>query len=322
MGLAGPFPTPTPRPTVTPAPTPLKIKTPGDRTLILAADEHPNLGDRDRRYILHVPAAYDESRPAPVVIVLHGEGGTAEGAMYETGWTHQADRSGFLAVFPEGTAPNSSEPPRFLGNPQTWNDGSGRFFSGENQVDDIAFLKEILDDLKDRLAVDERRVFVVGFSNGGSLAFRAGIEIGARIAAIASVAGGLWVKSPKLYSPVSLVYMIGSDDPLAPVEGGRVRLPFGGVEVRPPASDVVAKWAEMLGCPAKPQRLRLPEGVHAWQYSPGRSGSEVVFYVIDGMGHTWPGGRRLLPERVVGKTTDKIKGNEVIWQFFRDHPKK
>jgi polyhydroxybutyrate depolymerase len=55
-------------------------------------------------------------------------------------------------------------------------------------------------------------------------------------------------------------------------------------------------------------------------YSPCEDMSEVIFYTIDGMGHTWPGGFSLLPEAWVGKTSDKLKANNVIWEFFKGHP--
>src|SRR5687768_13445528 len=57
----------------------------------------------DRRYLLHVPADLDPARPAPLVMMLHGAGGSAEVAARGYGWRDKADREGFVAVFPEGT---------------------------------------------------------------------------------------------------------------------------------------------------------------------------------------------------------------------------
>ena len=54
-------------------------------------------------------------------------------------------------------------------------------------------------------------------------------------------------------------------------------------------------------------------------YSPGLEGSEVIYISVEGLGHTWPGGRSLLPEYMVGKTTTKIKAVDVIWEFFLKH---
>ena len=299
-----------------PEKTPERISKPGVYALAL------QVGDRARHYIVHVPPTYDGRRRTPIVVMLHGGGGTARAAMVETGWSMKADKSGFLAVFPEGTAPDSSKPSRFAGNPQTWNDGSGRFYSGQNKIDDVGFMNALLDDLIARFTVDTRRIYVTGFSNGASMAFRLGVEMGQRIAAVAPVSGYLWLKKPKLEHPVPLLYMIGTEDPLVPLEGGKVKPPWAPAEIRLPARDSVTKWAEMLGCPPEPKVDREKEGIKILTYGPGKSGAEVVFYIIEGMGHTWPGGKRLLPERVVGKTTDKIKANDVIWDFFRKHPRK
>jgi len=303
------------------SPKPSKILTPGNHYLAVKMEE------RDRHYIAHVPPTYDVTRPMPVVIMLHRGSGSARNAMLETAWTRKADTSGFLAVFPEGTSLDPSEPPRAVGNPRTWNDGSGRFASeqfksAEYEMDDVAFVNALIDDLVARFTVDGRRVFVTGFSDGASMAFRLGVELANRIAAVAPVSGYLWLKNPKLSRPVSLLYMVGSNDPFVPLDGGKVRVPWVGPEKRPPVRESVLKWAEMLGCPPERKVFRDSNGVKVTAYGPGRNGSEAVFYIVEGMGHTWPGGKRLLPERLVGKTTNKIKANDVIWEFFQKHPKR
>lgn len=80
---------------------------PGDHTVTL------KVGDLNRRYIVHVPHAFDGKTSLPVVIMFHGGGGTARGAMRETGWAQKADKEGFLAVFPEATSPDPTKPSRF-----------------------------------------------------------------------------------------------------------------------------------------------------------------------------------------------------------------
>jgi polyhydroxybutyrate depolymerase len=181
------------------------------------------VGGLERRYIVHVPPGYDGSKPGPVILMFHGGGGTAQGAMRETRWAAKADKEGFLAVFPEGTRPDPSQPARFAGNPQTWNDGSSRLNVGaaERKVDDDGFVRALLDDLAARFAVDTRRIFVTGFSNGASMSFRIGRELANRVAAIAPVAGADWAdEPPKPVRPVPLLYITGTADPLNPIDGG------------------------------------------------------------------------------------------------------
>ena len=178
------------------------------------------VGDLDRRYTVHVPPGYDGRAALPVVIMLHGGGGTGRAAAVETGWSQKADRAGFLAVYPDAMPPDPTKPSSFARNPQLWNDGSERFYHGQNRVDDVGFLNAMLDDLSARFALDRRRVFVAGFSNGASMAFRVGAELSGRIAAIAPVAGAGWADSVKLERPVSMCYITGTADPLNLIEGG------------------------------------------------------------------------------------------------------
>ena len=288
---------------------------PGDHSLTL------KVGDLERHYLVHAPPSYDGSKPMPVVIMFHGGGGTARAAMKDTGLADKADQAGFLAVFPEGSPPDPSKPGNFKTNPQTWNDGSGRFDAGKKNVDDVAFTRALLDDLSARLNVNPQRFYVTGFSNGSSLAYRLGIELADRIAAIAPVASsGLKIDDATLRRPVPMITIQGTADPRNPLQGGEVNI-FGQIQKRPPPRDSVDRWARMLGCPPEPKVLRNAGGVKVLAYGPGKEGSEVVFYVIEGMGHTWPGSRfQMLPESLVGKTTDKLRANDVIWEFFEKHP--
>jgi polyhydroxybutyrate depolymerase len=186
----------------------------------------------------------------------------------------------------------------------------------------VGFVNAILGDLSSRLRVDEKRIFVTGFSNGASMTFRVGVELSRRVAAIAPVSGHFWLNISKLDHPVSMIFLTGTEDPLNPMNGGEVRLPWGTTENKPPIKESIMKWAKLLECPSEPKITHDKDGVKAFAYGPGREGSEVLFYTIEGLGHTWPGGKSLLPERIVGKTTDKIKATDVIWNFFQNHPKK
>ena len=277
---------------------------PGDYSLTL------KVGDRERRYIVHVPKSYDGRRPVPVVVMFHGGGGTAKAAITETGWADKADQAGFLAAFPEGSSPDPSKPGNFRKNPQTWNDASKRFFAEKMKIDDGAFTRAVIDDLTARFNVDVKRVFLTGFSNGSSLTYRLGVELSDRVAAIAPVASsGLRLADPlKLQRPVSMIAIHGMADRLNPLEGGDVKgLGRTDADPRPPIKDSVERWARMLACPSKPEMSLNTNGVRALRYGPGTKGSEVDFYTIEDTGHTWPGGVSLLPQWLVGKTTNKIK---------------
>ncbi|MBM3858451.1 MAG: hypothetical protein FJ395_02235 [Verrucomicrobia bacterium] len=276
-----------------------------------------NAGELKRHYTVHVPSGYDGRTPVPVVVMLHGGGGTSRAAATETGWGAKADKEGFLAVFPDAMARDPSKPGSFARNPQLWNDGSDRFYPGQKAPDDVAFLNAMLDELSAKFNVDARRIYVTGFSNGASMSFRFGAEASKRIAAIAPVAGACWLEKVRLERPVPMCYLTGSADPLNLIEGGVPRLLGGGsdkvrAKPKPPVRDSIRKWTDALGCSATPTSATETNGVHIERY-----GADVVYVTVAGQGHTWAGGRSLLPGFMVGKTTDKLNATDFIWEFFR-----
>jgi len=295
-----------------------KYTEPGNHTITIAVN------GLERTYIVHVPATYRPQTPSPLVIMLHGGGGTARAAMRETEWTVKADKEGFLAVFPNAMARDPARRSSFAGNPQLWNDGSDRFYPGQKAPDDIGFIAAMLDDLAARFTLDERRVFLTGFSNGASMSFRVGAELSDRIAAIAPVAGALWFDPPKFRHPVSMCYITGTADPLNLIEGGVPKLASGAYDSvrakpKPPVRDSILKWAKALGCPGTTASTSDAHGIRTETHSACMGTAEVVYIAVDGLGHTWAGGKSLLPEDMVGKTSNRIRATDVIWEFFQKH---
>lgn len=275
----------------------------------------------ERHYLVHVPK-YEAATALPVVVMLHGGGGTSQGAATETGWSAKADEAGFLAVFPDAMPPDPTRPGRFRTNPQLWNDGSDRFYRGQKAPDDVAFIDAMLDDLASRFPVDRRRIYATGFSNGASMSFRLGVELAHRFAAIAPVAGALWLEPGALKHPVPMLYITGTADPLNLIEGGVPKLLNGAYDpvrakAKPPVKDSIHKWARALGIPSEPRSTTDTDGVRTETYG---AGAEVVYVAIEGMGHHWPGGRSPLPESMVGTWSGRLRATDVIWEFFRRHP--
>ena len=246
-------------------------------------------GGLDRSYLLHCPPA---PGPLPLVMMLHGAGGSAEFAADETGWSKLADREGFAVVYPEAVAARPHKAPKFLTNPQEWNDDSGR-----GRHDDVGFLLAVLDDLNGR--IDGSRVYVTGFSNGAGMAFRFAAEHADRVAALAPVAGHSWVPDLQLSRQVPTYYLIGDSDPLVPLAGGTARTPWGKVEGRPSVANTLQRWGKAIGHP------------------PGSALFPVR--IIPGLGHHWPGGKALLGERLGGPSPAAIDATAEIWHFFRNH---
>lgn len=278
----------------------------------------------DRECVVYVPPGYDKARPVPVVIMLHGMGGTATNALRETGWSAKAEKETFLAVYPEATRPDMASPPSFGRNPPAWNDGSGRFHAAERQIDDVAFIRAVIDRISADYSVDARRIFVAGFSNGASMAFRVAAELSERIAAVAPNAGACWTDSPRPARMISLCYVTGGADTLNPLEGGFPRLAFGGKQQggrpKPAVQAVIDTWAQALDCAAAPRRDETVNGVRTRVYGPGRDGAEVMCVIVEGLGHHWAGGEAQAPDFLVGSRTDRLKATDVVWEFFAAHP--
>jgi len=265
-----------------------------------------------RVYLLHVPAS--GTTPRPAVLLLHGTGGTAKWAEEEARFFAFADRTGFVAVVPQGLPPDPAAPPKFIANPPAWNAG-GTLFPGHTP-DDLAYFRALLDDLPARATIDSNRVYVTGFSNGASMAFELAANMGNRIAAIAPVAG--YCRAHRAPRAVPTLFVIGANDPIVPPEGGTFRSPWTGeLKVRPPIWDSLGRWAAALGCEPHREVVFDAGGVRVERF-PGPV--EFGVAIIADLGHHWPGGLGRLKRKLAGEPSDSLDANEMIWRFFSGEP--
>lgn len=265
-----------------------------------------------RSYLIHVPPQYCPEQPAAVVLILHGAGTNAAFTVPFTGMNRKADEAGFVAVYPNGTG---------VGPLRSFNAG-GVNTENPDQVDDVLFISELLDDLDKIVNVDPRRVFATGMSNGGMMCYRLAAELPERIAAIAPVAGTMAIEQASPSRPVPVMHFHGTEDWIVPYDGPNEGIPdfltFKSVD------ETIAAWVEINGCPPIPVIDEFPDQfddgttVTRFTYGPGTGGSEVVLMRIAGGGHTWPG--RPSPFPFLGNSTREISANDLIWEFFLKHP--
>lgn len=272
-----------------------------------------------RRYVLHRPPTCPADRPHPIVVMLDGRGGTPWTAIKSTGWNAHADTHGFLVAYPEATRVDPKGPLHFMDNPQMWNAGLGSSDAERPPVDDVSFLRAALDDLVAHRAVDPNRMYMTGFSNGASMTFRFAVEAGERLAAIGTVSGHYRAGSGAPAKPVPLAHFFGKLDPLSPFDGGMIELPWRKTEWRPAARDSALAWAQRLGWPADASQRETHDGLTVERWGEPGDPREVVFTAIHDLGHVWPGGHRLLPELLVGKTSDRLSATAELWSFFKRH---
>ncbi len=278
-----------------------------------------------RSYYIFIPPTYTGDKPCPVVFVLHGGGGTASGVMWETRWNELASKEGFICVFPEGTRKDSSKPANFQSNPQTWNDGSNRktMEAFLQNVDDSNFIRQLIQLLQTTYNIDKNHIHATGFSNGAAMSFRLGREVSDLFASIAPVSGSDWLENKPNELPLSLFYITGSKDPLNPMEGGKIFIGPISQGVKPPILEMLQKWVQKIEAPTVPVKVSESSTLETVAYKPGVNGSEIIFTMVKGLGHYWPGGRYQLPESILGsrENLDAMDATKEIWDFFRSHPK-
>ena len=276
------------------------------------------VGGLARQYRLHVPPQLPHDGTAALILVFHGRGGDGAGMERLTGFSDLADRAGFVVAYPDGID-------------RSWNDGravSGSAAQRPN-VDDVAFVSAVIDTLTAELHLDPRRIFATGLSNGGTFSHYLAANLARRIAAVASVAGGLTAPFVHVFAPaapVSVFIMQGTADPLVPYRGGGVAGGRLGFELG--AEATARRWEDADGMRAEPATGMLPDtdpNDHcrvSWQrWSGGRKRTEVWLYRLEGAGHTWPGGPQYLPRRLVGRVCRDFNATFAIWNFFFSHGK-
>ncbi len=258
---------------------------------------HPGtitVGELQRTYLLHIPPGYDKTKPTALVLMLHGRGGNAAFTATRYGWTELSDKENFVVCYPEALPDNQKQ--------NAWN----AVFDTGQKADDVAFLSALLKELKTTLAVDPKRVYMVGHSSGAMMTYRFGSEKGADVAALGVVAGSIGsdfgtarsIRIAKPTTPVSVIVFHGKADATVGYDwhtkGGEPPI-FRFV----PAPESVALFTAVDGTSKTPRREELFDGnVVKETFSGGKNGTEIVFY------------------------SKRINATPLIWEFFKSHPHK
>jgi polyhydroxybutyrate depolymerase len=259
------------------------------------------IGNLERTYRIYIP---DSAEPMPLVIVLHGAGGTGAWIESFSGFNDLADEEKFAVVYPNGIN-------------RVWNDGR----VGDTRIgniDDVGFMTKIIDFLSEKLDIEG--VYVAGYSMGGMLSFRLACEMPDTINAIASVASTFpeyLVTACADTAPVSVLIIQGTDDPVVPWAGVR-----GGYLS---AVNSLTYWANHNGCTIGSEisvQDDVDTGDHTRILREGFSAcddnADVTLYGIFYGGHTWPGRPFEAPFQL-GLTSADMDATQAIWAFFAAH---
>jgi polyhydroxybutyrate depolymerase len=275
-------------------------------------------GGYRREYILHLPTDHENFDKMPLVIALHGGGGTARGMIRLTlgSFNGLADKYGFLVVYPQGLE-------------KSWNDGRDDpiSFAHRNNIDDIGFLSTLIDIIVQEYKADSTEVFVTGISNGGFMSFRVSRDLIDHVKGVAPVCAAIPCtrKNDHLNtSAINIMLINGTADPLVPYDGGYVEV-LGKKRGKILSTDETLDiFVKRNNCAEGPLTEHLTDKdpndgttVIKYEYANNETGKKVVLIKVVHGGHTWPGGWQYLSERLIGKTSMDINACDEIWDFFR-----
>lgn len=259
---------------------------------------------QERTYLLNLPDTYEEGDSFPLVVALHGTGGSAEQCERDYGLSTKADMLGYVIVYPEGIP----RPGPF--KIRTWNAGKCCDYSMEQGADDVKFIRTLIQGLTKKFKVDPDRVFVTGMSNGAMMAYRLACELPGRIRAIAPVSGTLMTESPCEPSESMPVLHIHSElDEIIPYRGG---VGLGGYYFHP-VDSTLQVMAEINECPISPQTFEEHDDYVHRQWS---CQDDIIMesYITKDGGHSWPGGKK--PRSGADEPSKAIDATELVFDFF------
>jgi polyhydroxybutyrate depolymerase len=259
-----------------------------------------------RKYLLYVPASYNPATPTPLVISIHGFAEWPAHQMTTSHWNQLADEFGFIVVYPSGT-----------GFPLHWRTNEQPGIKNDPQRD-VTFISDLIDQLESKYNIDSNRIYANGLSNGGGMTFMLACKLSDRIAAIGTVSGLYLLPWSECNPsrPVPVIAFHGTADPIVPYQGGpsqSFNMPF------PNIPDWINEYAHRNQCTDAPIELTITSEVNVVQYTSCAQNADVIFYTIQGGGHSWPGGKPL-PKIIVGTTTQDIDATRLMWAFFVQHP--
>jgi len=240
-------------------------------------------GQRPRAYRLFVPPGYDGHTRLPLVLDLHGSGGSSAGQARTSGFETLAGSERFIVATLDAEGARWNVPVQ------------------DGRPDDVAYVTDVIAHVATLACIDETRVYATGFSGGARMSSLLGCRLGARLAAIAPVSG-LRFSEPCAGRPVPVLTFHGLADPQNPYDGhaeGR------GAEWLESVPDALAGWARHNGCKGEVILDDPPGPLSTMRYDGCVDGAEVRMIRIDGLGHTW--------------TRKEVDTTAVMWQFFKSH---
>lgn len=271
----------------------------------------PGQNGYTRQYKVHVPPGYDPQTPAPLVLCIHGLGQTPVLFCLNGAQMHvKSDQEGFILVMP-------------LGYLNSWNAGTCCGGASTEQLDDVALMRAILEEVGTHLNVDPDRIYATGLSNGGYMSYRLACEAADVFAAVAPAAGAVGINSLgggsnptsdfvacEPSQPISVLDVHGTTDPLVPYT------------MQAPTVELMR---DRDGCEATTTAATQPASggdTTCVTYAGCPDGIELIACSVDNGGHCWFGspdcgtGTGALGMIFVGNNSNFFQHTDAVWDFF------
>ena len=262
-----------------------------------------SVGETGRSMLIHIPAGFDRTDPAPLLFLLHGSTATGAAMLRDSRLEATSDAHGFILAAPDAGIP--------AGEGFVWNIPGVPTVTGDipgpEDADDVAFFRAAIDWLAAQHCADPARVYATGLSGGGRMTSWLGCVASEKFAAIAPVVG-LRAGNPdpdepqrpnpktcRPEKPLPVIAFAGAKDNTNPITGGGA----GYWQYSMHAAEM--RWAALNRCRAAPVTRWIAPGVYEERYSDCRNGADVVGRITVDGGHSW------------------VVDNDVLWRFLSAH---
>ena len=248
----------------------------------------------DRYYFIYKPDNLNTNISVPVLFALHGYGSSALSHLTYTNYFSLADTNNFIVIYPQGTTTDTLS--------SHWNVGG---WTSKSTRKDIEFIDTVIDLIKDKIQIDQTRIYSSGMSNGGYMSYSLACNLNNKIAAIASVTGSM---TPDNFdnctpsNPISVLQIHGLQDLIVPYIGS------SGSKSIP---DVIDFWVNHNACNTEPNRLIKYSNLALVNYDTYENclnNTNVKLILHPEMGHTWP-----------FTSTHNVSASNEIWDFVSQY---
>ena len=273
----------------------------------------------EREYIIHVPENLNQD--SPIVFVIHGYTGSAEGIAAYTGMNSIAEREGFIAVYPQGTIDSNGN--TFF--------NVGYEFNDDSPINDVSFIRELVRSISQEFNLKRKKAFATGMSNGGDMSYLLACTSSDLFKAVAPVAGVLMKglkDSCELSSPVPIFEIHGTADKISLFEGDlNNEGGWGAYYDLPSTIDFFAERYQLTNKSVK-QMTSKESGadydIFFERHWADDLEEEVWMYRIEDGRHVWPGIKlnwwdNPLAWFYFGSGNEDINASEEVWAFFKKY---